>query len=52
MVFYVRSLIPHRQASEEKRASVQQVLRSLTWIQWAQFLSGYVQDRLLAISGS
>ncbi|KAH9970543.1 MFS general substrate transporter [Lactifluus volemus] len=42
MVFYVRSLIPRRQASEEGPASVQQVLRSLNGIQWAQFLSGWL----------
>lgn len=38
---FLTSLVPRRQQNEQTRPLLQ-VLASLTWLQWAQFFSGYV----------
>ncbi len=39
--YFIRNLIPRREARDENRRPLLEVLRTITWIQWAQFLSGY-----------
>jgi SHS family lactate transporter-like MFS transporter len=39
--YFIRNLVPRRQAQDANRKPLSQVLLSLTWIQWAQFLTGY-----------
>ncbi len=38
---FIRNLVPRRQARDENRRPLSEVLRSLTGTQWAQFLTGY-----------
>lgn len=40
--YFIRNLIPKRETRDLNRRPLLEVLRSLTWIQWAQFFSGYV----------
>ncbi|KAI0299642.1 MFS general substrate transporter [Multifurca ochricompacta] len=40
--YFIRNLIPRREARDENRRPLLQVLRSLTWVQWAQFFSGWL----------
>ncbi len=40
--YFLRNLVPRREARDENRPPLLQVLRSITWVQWAQFFSGYV----------
>ena len=39
--YFIRNLVPRRQAHDANRRPLLQVLFSLTAIQWAQFLTGY-----------
>ena len=39
--FFIRNLVPRRQARDADRRPLSEVLLSLTGIQWAQFLTGY-----------
>jgi MFS transporter, SHS family, lactate transporter len=39
--YFIHNLVPRRQARETNRTPLVQVLRSLTWLQWAQFFTGY-----------
>jgi MFS transporter, SHS family, lactate transporter len=39
--YFIRNLIPRRETRDENRRPLLEVLRTITWIQWAQFLSGY-----------
>jgi SHS family lactate transporter-like MFS transporter len=39
--YFVRNLIPRREARDDNRRPLLEVLRTITWVQWAQFLSGY-----------
>lgn len=40
--FFVRNLIPRREARAVNRRTLFEALRTMTWTQWAQFLSGFV----------
>jgi hypothetical protein len=40
--YFLRNLVPQRQARDLNRRPLLEVIRSLTWVQWAQFFSGYV----------
>ncbi|KAF8260261.1 carboxylic acid transporter [Lactarius quietus] len=40
--YFVRNLIPHREDRDVNRRPLLEVLRSLTWVQWAQFFSGWL----------
>ena len=40
--YFIRNLIPRREARDQNGRPLLEVLRSLTWVQWAQFFSGYV----------
>jgi MFS transporter, SHS family, lactate transporter len=40
--YFIRNLIPRREARDDNRRPLLEVLRTITWVQWAQFLSGYV----------
>ncbi|KAH9985062.1 MFS general substrate transporter [Russula compacta] len=40
--YFIRNLIPQRQARDANRRPLLQVLGSLTWVQWAQFLTGWL----------
>ena len=44
--YFIRNLLPRRRAEDVNRRPLSEVLLSLTWIQWAQFLTGY--DRILS----
>jgi MFS transporter, SHS family, lactate transporter len=39
--YFVRNLIPRREARDDNRRPLLEVLRTITWVQWAQFFSGY-----------
>jgi SHS family lactate transporter-like MFS transporter len=39
--YFIRNLIPHREARDDNRRPLLEVLRTITWVQWAQFVSGY-----------
>ena len=39
--YFIRNLIPRREARDDNRRPLLEVLRTITWVQWAQFLSGY-----------
>ena len=39
--YFIRNLIPRRQAHDENRKPLLEVILSLTGVQWAQFLTGY-----------
>jgi hypothetical protein len=39
--YFIRNLVPRRQAHDAKREPLSQVMLSLTAVQWAQFLTGY-----------
>jgi hypothetical protein len=39
--YFIRNLIPRRQAHDANRGPLLQVLLSLTAVQWAHFLTGY-----------
>lgn len=39
--YFIRNLLPRRHAEGVNRRPLSEVLLSLTWIQWAQFLTGY-----------
>jgi len=39
--YFIRNLIPRREARGDNRRPLLEVLRTITWVQWAQFLSGY-----------
>jgi SHS family lactate transporter-like MFS transporter len=39
--YFIRNLVPRRQAHDENRRPLLEVLHSLTGVQWAQFLTGY-----------
>lgn len=40
--YFIRNLIPRREARNANRRPLLEVLRTVTWIQWAQFVSGCV----------
>ena len=40
--YFIRNLIPRREARSGNRRPLLEALRSITWIQWAQFVSGFV----------
>ncbi|KAI0249023.1 MFS general substrate transporter [Lactifluus subvellereus] len=40
--YFIRNLVPRREARLENRRPLLEVLRSITWVQWAQFLSGWL----------
>ncbi|KAH9954974.1 carboxylic acid transporter [Russula dissimulans] len=40
--YFVRNLIPRRQARDDTRRPILEALRTITWIQWAQFFSGWI----------
>ncbi len=39
--YFIRNLLPRRQAHDENRKPLSEVLLSLTSTQWAQFMTGY-----------
>lgn len=39
--YFIRNLLPRRHAEGVNSRPLSEVLLSLTWIQWAQFLTGY-----------
>jgi hypothetical protein len=41
-LYFIRNLVPRRQARDGDRRPLLEVLLSLTGTQWAQFLTGYV----------
>ena len=47
--YFIRNLIPRREARDANRRPLVDVLRTVTWVQWAQFLSGCVPFSLIAI---
>jgi SHS family lactate transporter-like MFS transporter len=40
--YFFRNLVPQRETRDLNRRPLLEVLRSLTWIQWAQFFSGWL----------
>ncbi|KAN0135336.1 Major facilitator superfamily domain containing protein [Lactarius tabidus] len=40
--YFLRNLVPQRQARDLNRRPLLEVIRSLTWVQWAQFFSGWL----------
>jgi len=48
--YFIRNLIPRREARNANRRPLLEVLRTVTWVQWAQFLSGCVPFSLIAHS--
>ena len=42
--FFIRNLIPRREARGANRRPLLEALRTITWIQWAQFFSGFVSS--------
>ena len=40
--FFIRNLIPRREVRGGNRRPLLEALRTITWIQWAQFFSGFV----------
>lgn len=42
--YFIRNLIPRREARNDNRRPLLEVLRTITWVQWAQFFSGYAQS--------
>jgi MFS transporter, SHS family, lactate transporter len=38
--YFIRNLLPRRQARDANRKPLLQVLRSLSWLQWLQFFTG------------
>lgn len=40
--YFIRNLIPRREARDQNTRPLLEVLRTITWVQWAQFFSGYV----------
>ena len=47
--YFIRNLIPRREARDENRRPLLEVLRTITWVQWAQFVSGYTPFTLAFI---
>lgn len=47
--YFIRNLIPRREARDENRRPLLEVLRTITWVQWAQFVSGYAPFTLTFI---
>ena len=39
--YFIRNLIPRREARSGNSRPLLEALRSITWIQWAQFASGF-----------
>jgi len=40
--YFIRNLLPRRHAEDVNHEPLSKVLLSLTWIQWAQFLTGWL----------
>ncbi|KAH9954960.1 MFS general substrate transporter [Russula dissimulans] len=40
--YFIRNLLPRRQAHDANRMPLSEVLASVTWVQWAQFLTGWI----------
>ncbi|KAH8981881.1 MFS general substrate transporter [Lactarius akahatsu] len=40
--YFFRNLVPRREARAQNSRPLLEVLRSLTWVQWAQFFSGWL----------
>ncbi len=49
--YFIRNLIPRREARDANRRPVLEVLRTVTWIQWAQFITGCVPFPLVVRLG-
>ena len=48
--YFIRNLVPRREARNANRRPLLEVLRTVTWVQWAQFLSGCVSCSFVALS--
>lgn len=46
--FFIHNLIPRREARGANRRPLLEALRTVTWVQWAQFLSGLVSFPLIS----